>query len=71
MKNITKKNFLLSRENSGEIHLVKDKMYHMEVIYYNKTGGETGGAWLMLDMMRPGDEDLIPVSFDYLYRGKR
>ncbi|XP_066923232.1 uncharacterized protein [Clytia hemisphaerica] len=48
---------------SGIMHLVKDRMYYMEVLFYDIGGND----WLSLTMVRPGDEDRINVSFDYLY----
>ena len=41
-------------------------MYYMEVIFYEKGGNE----WLILTMIRPGDDDRINVSFDFLYPGE-
>ena len=56
----------LFRANSGTKYLEADQMYYIEVLYYDVDGND----WLVFDMIRPGDQDMIPVSLKYLYPGK-
>ena len=39
------------------------KRYYMEVLFHQGPGSD----WLMLSMIRPGDEDRIIVGADHLY----
>ncbi|XP_066910743.1 uncharacterized protein [Clytia hemisphaerica] len=52
-----------SGAHSGSKYLEADKMYYMEVLHYEGVGSD----WLVVEMIRPGDQDRVQVSLNFLY----